>query len=127
MMEKMFETAVRQKYRYPFKGMISTEDLWDLSLANLDAVFKVLNAEKKQSEEESLLSVKSDKDTALDNKIAIVRYIVSVKLDEREKAAKAAEVKAQREKILSIMANKQEADLANKSIEELKAMLEELK
>ena len=123
----MFETAVRQKYRYPFKGMISTEDLWDLSLANLDAVFKVLNAEKKQSEEESLLSVKSDKDTALDNKIAIVRYIVSVKLDEREKAAKAAEVKAQREKILSIMANKQEADLANKSIEELKAMLEELK
>lgn len=123
----MFETAVRQKYRYPFKGMISTEDLWDLSLSNLDAVFKVLNAEKKQSEEESLLSVKSDKDTALDNKIAIVRYIVSVKLDEREKAAKAAEVKAQREKILSIMANKQEADLANKSIEELKAMLEELK
>lgn len=123
----MFETAVRQKYRYPFKGMISTEDLWDLSLANLDAVFKVLNAEKKQSEEESLLSVKSDKDTALDNKIAVVRYIVSVKLDEREKAAKAAEVKAQREKILSIMANKQEADLANKSIEELKAMLEELK
>ena len=34
--ENIFEYAVRNKVRFPFKGMISVEDLWDLSLTNLD-------------------------------------------------------------------------------------------
>ena len=48
---KLFETATRNKMRFPFRGMISVEDLWDLSLTNLDSVFKTLNAEAKKSEE----------------------------------------------------------------------------
>lgn len=34
--ETMFETASRRKYRFPFHGSINTEDLWDLSVQNLD-------------------------------------------------------------------------------------------
>ena len=30
----VFEIATRKKYRFPFKGMITVEDLWDLSLQN---------------------------------------------------------------------------------------------
>lgn len=56
---KLFELATRNKMRFPFRGMISVEDLWDLSLTNLDSVFKILNAEAKKSEEESLLNTKS--------------------------------------------------------------------
>ena len=75
----IFEAATRYKYRFPFKGMISVEDLWDLKLQDLDSVFKLLNKEKKQSDEESLLQVKSEADQALENKIQIVKFIVQVK------------------------------------------------
>lgn len=119
----MFEIATREKLRFPYKGSISVEDLWDLSPANLDAVFKSLNAEKKQAETESLLSVKTDADTILDTKLAIVRYIVTVKLSEAEKRAKAKEIKEQKQKIMEIIANKQDAALQNKSVEELQAIL----
>ncbi len=58
----MFELATRYKFRFPFKGMISVEDLWDLSVENLDTVFKCINAEMKKTKEESLLSTKSKDD-----------------------------------------------------------------
>ena len=88
MMKEMniFEYATRNKVRFPFKGMISVEDLWDLSLANLDSIYKTLNKQVKQSEEESLLSTKASVDTELEVQIAIVKHIVSVKLTEKEAA-----------------------------------------
>ena len=49
----MFEIATRQKFRFPYHGSISVEDLWDLTPANLDTVYKALNSQKKQTEEES--------------------------------------------------------------------------
>ena len=55
----LFEVATRNNYQFPFKGLINVIDLWDLSLTNLDSVFKVLNAEVKKSEEESLLNTYS--------------------------------------------------------------------
>lgn len=119
----IFEVATREKLRFPFKGSISVEDLWDLSPANLDIVFKALNAEKKQAETESLLSAKTDADSILDIKLSIVRYIVAVKLAEAEKRAKAKEVKEQKQRIMEIIANKQDSALQNKSVEELQAML----
>lgn len=83
--ENLFESATRSKMRFPFKGMISVEDLWDLSLTNLDSVFKSLNAEVKKFEEESLLHTKSKEDEEISNKIEIVKYIVNVKLNEKKK------------------------------------------
>ena len=44
----LFEVAVREKYRFPYNGMISTEDLWDLSVNALDSIFKTLNKDKKK-------------------------------------------------------------------------------
>lgn len=52
---KLFETATRNKMRFPFRGMISVEDLWDLSLTNLDSVFKTLNAEAKNQKKKVFL------------------------------------------------------------------------
>ena len=52
MSTNMFEIATRNKFRFPFKGVISTEDLWDLSVVSLDNVFKTLNSEMKKTKEE---------------------------------------------------------------------------
>ena len=34
----MFEIATQKKFRFPFKGQISTEDLWDLTADQLDSI-----------------------------------------------------------------------------------------
>jgi len=126
MSEKMFETAVRTKMRFPFRGMISVEDLWDLPVESLDSIFKTLNSQLKQVKEESLLDRKTKQDKELDTKIEIVKYIVIVKQEEEDLRLKAREKREQKQKILEILATKQDESLQNKTEEELKAMLDQL-
>ena len=80
--DKMFEIAVRSKMRFPYKGQISVEDLWDLDVNALDGVFKTLNGKVKVSQEESLLQTRSKESEELMLQIEIVKHIVSVKLAE---------------------------------------------
>lgn len=126
MSEKMFELATRGKFRFPFKGMLSCEDLWDLSVQNLDSIFKSLNSELKQVQEESLLNTKTKQDKELDTKIEIVKYIVGIKLEEEAAKLKLKSQREQKQKILEIMSAKQNENLQNKSVEELEKMLNEL-
>ena len=121
-MENVFELATREKFRFPYKGSISVEELWDLNVQALDQVFKTLNAQVKQAKEESLLASKSKEDAVLEAKISIVRYIVAVKQEEANKAKMAKDKKAQKEKLMELIAKKQDEELANKSVEELLAM-----
>ena len=106
--------------------MINVIDLWDLSLTNLDSVFKTLNAEVKKSEEESLLNTKSKEDEEISNKIEIVKYIVDVKLDEKKKREDAKKNAEMRQRLLEIKAKRQDAALENMSDEELDRALAEL-
>mgnify|MGYP001092145071 FL=1 len=123
---KMFDVAVRNKFRFPFKGVISVEDLWDLSVQQLDGIFKTLKSQEKKAQEESLLDTRTPEDEALKTKIDIIRYIVTVKLDEAKQAEHAKENRDQKQKILGILTEKQDADLRSKTPEELQAMLNQL-
>lgn len=126
-MEKnLFEIATRNRYRFNYKGVMTVEDLWSLGVKDLDAIFKTLNRQKKADDEDSLLATKSAADTELANKIELVKYIVSVKLAEAEDRKNAAEKKEQRDKILAIMAKKQDAKLENMDMAELEAELAKL-
>lgn len=124
--KNMFEVATRSKFRFPFKGMINVEDLWDLLVKDLDSVFKVLNSQLKQVKEESLLEIKTKEDKELDLKIEIVRYIVRTKLEEENLRLKAKEQKEKKQKIMEILSAKEDQDLHNKSKDELTKMLSEL-
>lgn len=121
----IFEYAVENKLRFPYKGNISTEDLYDLTVKELDTIFKTLNREVKKSNEESLLEKKSDANIKLNVKIEIIKEIVTKKLAEIE-ASKTAVIKKQKnEKIMELIAQKQDESLRNLSIDELQKMLEE--
>ena len=122
----IFEYAARNKVRFPFRGMISVEDLYNLSLTDLDSVYKTLNKRMKQSEEESLLNVKANTDTELETQIAIVKHVVSVKLEEQKAREEAAAKKARRQRIMSIITTKEDEALQNSSVDDLKKMLDEL-
>lgn len=123
---ELFINATRNNYQFPFRGMINVIDLWDLSLTNLDSVFKTLNAEAKKFEEESLLNTKLKEDEEISNKIEIVKYIVSVKLDEKKKREDAKKNAEMRQRLLEIKAKRQDAALENMSDEELDKALAEL-
>lgn len=123
----IFEVAVRNKFRFPYKGTISVEDLWDLSVQQLDNIFKTLKSQEKEAQEESLLDTLTPEDEILVTKIEIIKYIVNVKLAEAQQAERARELHDQRQKILGILADKQDEDLRNKTTDELRAMLEQLK
>lgn len=126
-MEKnLFEIATRNRYRFNYKGVMTVEDLWSLRVEDLDAIFKMLNRQKKTADEDSLLATKSAEDQDLANKIDIVRYIVSVKLAEAAERVSAAEKKAQRDKIMEIVAKKKDKTLEDMGIEDLMKKLEEL-
>ena len=122
----LFEVATKEKFRFHYKGMVSVEDLWDLPLKGLDQIFKTLNAELKEAAgEESLLDT-NEEDDELKIKIEIVRHIVKAKQEENTKRAAASEIKARKQKLLSILSEKEEASLYEKSKEELMKMIEEL-
>ena len=123
-MSDMFEKAVKGKYRFPYKGQIAVEDLYDLSLGSLDTVFKTLNAEVKKTDEESLLQTKSEEDDILATKIE--KYIFNEKLEEKKNRQEAAERKEKKQKIMQIIATKQDEALQNASVEDLQKMLDEL-
>lgn len=128
MVVNIFEYATREKLRFPFKGEISVEDLWDLSLTNLDKVYKSLNAQAKQNNEASLISssVKTAEESRIDAKIEIVRYIFDVKDNEAKARRHAVEKAEKKQKIMSIIARKQDEALESMSAEDLQKMLDEL-
>jgi hypothetical protein len=124
--KNMFEVATRERFRFPYRGMVSVEDLWDLSVVNLDSIFKTLNAELNQVKEESLLNTKVQKNTELETKIEIIKHIVTTKLAEDEQRRNAKDKTEKKQRILEIIASKQDEEMLSKSVEELTKMVEDL-
>ena len=120
----LFSTATRKKYRFPFNGLINTEDLWDLSVVDLNKVYESLARKKAAQPVDSLITdVKIDPD--LENQLEIVRFIFNVKNSEAEERAAEA-VRAQKKKeLLQILADKENENLKSKSADEIRAMLED--
>lgn len=124
-MSDLFKVASKKKYRFTYKGVVTVEDLWDLSVEELDKIYKSLKSKQKAEAEESLLATTSKEDKELNNKIEIVKIVVADKLEVRERATKSAEKRAKNQRILEIMADKADAELKAKSFDELRAMLDD--
>lgn len=124
-MSDLFKVASKKKYRFTYKGVVTVEDLWDLSVEELDKIYKSLKSKQKAEAEESLLATTSKEDKELNNKIEIVKIIVADKLEAKERATKSAEKRAKNQRILEIMADKADAELKAKSLDELRAMLDD--
>ena len=122
----VFEMATRLKFRFPFRGMISVEDLWDLDVEQLDTVYKALNKDVQKTQEDSLLAGPRVENADLNAKIEIVKYIFQVKQEEEMERKAAADNAIKRRRILEVLAKKQENALENMTEEELQAALAEL-
>lgn len=126
----LFEMASQMKFRYPYKGMVTTEDLWDLKTTELDVVYRNLNKELNALDGDSLIATKSAdegvKANELRNKIEIVKYIFNSKQQEAELHRMAAANAAEKQKILGVLADMEDNALRNMSKEDLLKRLAEL-
>jgi hypothetical protein len=126
----MFEKASRLKLRFDTaRGGISVEDLWDLPLTsgtgkvNLDDIAKGLYREIKDTSD--VLSFVDDSTTAdnvLQIKFDLIKHVINVKKAEAKAAADARSNRERNQKILGIIAEKEDEGLKNLSIDELKAL-----
>lgn len=120
-----FKLASQQKLRFQTtKGLLSAEQLWDLSLQDLDVLAVSLEAEHKESGRKSFLTKTSAKDKTAKLRFDIVLDILSTKVEEEQAALAEMERKANNQKIISIIADKQDESLKGKSIKQLEAMLQ---
>lgn len=130
----MFEKAARLKLRFPSpQGALSVEDLWDLPLtstrlnqANLNNIAKGISRQLKAEGEEDFVNPKSGADTVLQVQLDIVKHIIQVKQTENEAARMVADRRQKKERIMEIIAKKQDQELEGKPLEELTAMVAEL-
>jgi hypothetical protein len=122
----MFEQAVRLKLRFNYKGLCTVEDLWDIPLESLDRIFKDLNIKLKAQKEESLLETRSKEDEIIDLKISIVKHIVEVRLSEQKGRKDLAAKSDKKQKLLGIIAEKQDNVLRDLSVDELTKLVDEL-
>ena len=126
-MDNMWIEALKKKYRFEYKGLINVEDLFDLKLEDLDYIYKNLKRNENDLQVDSLLDAnKNPLKKEIENKINIVKAIFDMKEAELESAKIAMANKVQRDKILAIIENKQDQELSEKSIDELRKIYDSL-
>lgn len=125
-MQNIFEYATRNKLRFASsRGELSVEQLWDVPLRgggdfNLNAVAKAANKALKDVSEESFVeTTKTPEHTRRETALEVVKYVIDAKLAEEEAAKKRAANKLEREKLLAILAEKQDGKLSELSEKEL--------
>lgn len=129
---EIFKKASKKKLRFSTnRGVLSVEQLWDLSKDEIrQLVIKAREAAKKSSGEvnDSELSFLDApaKTKATDDELRfeILKDIYLTKKSAEEKAQKKAEIKRNNQKLLELIARKQDEALEKKSIKELEKMLE---
>lgn len=107
-------------------GQLSTEQLWDLSLNKLSAAVKHAKKELNKGDNDDDLSFLDETktvDVEAQLRFDILKEVYIYKRDEAKAAKEKAENKANNEKIMAIIKQKQEGALQEKSIDELMAML----
>ena len=127
-MSENFEKAIRAKVRFETtKGVITLEDLYDLSIPSLETMAQKLNKEKKELEGESFFVTKQTKESRLvDLKLELVIHVGKTKIAEKEKhelrqikLSKAAELR-------DLIQKKERTVLESKNMEDLQKELAEL-
>lgn len=113
----IFEQATRQQFRFQsIKGLLTTEDLWQLPLQSksgfdLDTVAKTINKMLKETAEESFVTSVSSANTALSLALDVVKHVIAVKMEENAASRSRVERAAERQKLLEILEKKQDAAL----------------
>ncbi len=129
----IFEYATRNKLRFrSSRGELSVEQLWDVPLRstdgfNLNEIAKAASETVKATNEENFVeTTRTPAHTRVETAFEVVKHVIDVKLDDETSNKKRAENRIRREKLLAVLAEKQDGKLSAMSERELRKQIEEL-
>lgn len=123
----LFEIASRKQYRFPStKGDLTVEDLWQLPLRGEDfSINKIARTLYKELENDIPLDFVdnvSATNQELQDKFAIVKHVIKVRVEERKLHESAVERKARKQQLAGLIEEKKAGVLQDKSLEELEQL-----
>lgn len=124
----IFERAIKERVRFEFRGIITTEDLWDLTIEELDELFQWVNTQLKNQADEGLLKTAIQNPFSESLRLAadLIRYVFEDKQKIANDFKRAKILQEKKRRIMEIISNKQDETLIGKSITELKEMLDDM-
>jgi len=130
----IFADATKAKIRFTTGlGNLTTEDLWDLPLSEtpsqatcLDSIAQHVNQDLTASKQESFVKARTTVNIIAKLKMDVILEIIRVKLDELGERVRRDEMKRKRDRIIEIIANKEDDSLQNKSLASLRKLVDEL-
>lgn len=124
-MQNIFEYATRSKLRFASaRGELTVEQLWDIPLRsrdefNLDAIAKAVHRTLEEVSMSFVETVKTPEHLRRETAMEVVKHVIATKLAEEEAAKTRAARKQEKEKLLAILAEKQNGKLTELSEREL--------
>lgn len=120
----IFKKATRQRTRFNTqRGQLTVEDLWQLSLEELNSIAMRVNKDLKDESEESFISEVTPASTELKLKLEILKSIIDTRLAEREASQNRIKTEQRKARIREMLAKKDDEALGELSREELEAEL----
>lgn len=121
----MYKEALQKKLRFKTnKGMITTEDLFDLSLQNLNTLAIMLDKKISEAPKKSFIEELPAEENDDELRFSIVKDVINIKLKARKDNIDKVQADAQKKRILEILAKRNDEELEKKSTEELYAMIQ---
>lgn len=121
-----FKKAVQLKLRFKApKGVITTEDLYDLNIITLDQMAVTLHQMLEAQPTTSFLSKAPKADPIEQLRLDILLDVIQDKEEAKAKAEATASKRAQNKRVRELIARKREAALEELDVEALEALLEE--
>ena len=120
--------ALRRAIRFEYKGLIDTEDLFKLSPIELDGIYQAYARTLRDIQGDSLV-IDSEKEKEIEIaqlKVDIIKGVFDIKQKEAQALREKIANNKEKQRILSIIADKEDEELKNKSLDELREMAEDL-
>lgn len=123
----MYKKALRTKLRFSTtKGKLTTEDLFDLSLTDLNNLAIALDKKLSETPRKSFISDITPDTQEDELRFNIVKDIITLKLVERNAVQNAKAKAAEKAQLLEILHRKQNEALESLSVAEIEAKIAEL-
>ena len=123
----MYKKALRTKLRFSTsKGKLTTEDLFDLSLTDLNNLAIALDKKLSETPRKSFISDIAPDTQEDELRFNIVKDIITLKLAERNAAQNAKAKSVEKSQLLEILHRKKNEALENLSVAEIEAKLASL-